>query len=161
MVRVKLDNSNHQRCRITDSGYKDHLSGYKVHLLGYKAHPDGKVVLIAQQEWPNYVGCPSCLHKWGGWRRWCFLLSYNVVLFSTGTFFLADFQQKYRVVLLLRRSGSITPNGQNMLCNLDHQITLHCVCYLNFSFIYFECLNQYHGYKRDRQWLTLEFFFFF
>ena len=40
---------------------------------------------------------------------------------------IALFIKKHRVVLLLRQGDFITPNGPNMLCNLDHQITLHCV----------------------------------
>ena len=37
---------------------------------------------------------------------------------------------KYRVFLLFQQNGSPTPNGQNMLYNLDHQITLDLVCVL-------------------------------
>ena len=44
------------------------------------------------------------------------------------------FQQKYRVVLLLQLSDSTTPNGKNMSGNLNHQLTLHCVCFLKNIF---------------------------
>ena len=57
-----------------------------------------------------------------------------------GKIFLAirtTFNQICKVFLLLLQGGSTTPNDQNMLGNLDHQITVYCVClFVCFKYIW-------------------------